>query len=208
MEMILKYEYTDEFVCFDSTSFDENIDSIRLYFSKGCDLNVKVLARYYKQHYMEKEEHACAITCMMKDIDNVDSFTYKLLSPEIDNDDLCEKKVGIFRYLLERYFVNISVYSSHMNQGGYKAYTSYYCGHYNIKYLLPDDIAKKCALFDDDDTMIDLKKLSADEIATYIIPFYYSEIGAWDRQTLRNDKQKMDDLAVSWFEKAKSGSLD
>ena len=58
------------------------------------------------------------------------------------------------------------------------------------------------------DTYLDLSKLSADELATYVIPQYYNELGAWDRESIRNDKDLMEFLSITWFMQAKYGRLD
>jgi hypothetical protein len=55
---------------------------------------------------------------------------------------------------------------------------------------------------------LDLSKLSADELATYVIPQYYNELGAWDRESIRNDKDLMEFLSITWFMQAKYGRLD
>ena len=66
---------TEEGALFDTETFNNNIDSIRAFFTEGAQLDVKVLG-----DFGEREEDAVAICCMMNDICREDSYTFRCLS--------------------------------------------------------------------------------------------------------------------------------
>ena len=54
---------------------------------------------------------------------------------------------------------------------------------------------------------MNLMELSPEELATYVMPFYYHEIGWWDRQFLRDDAKKIAKLSSSWIDSSLQGSM-
>ena len=50
-------------------------------------------------------------------------------------------------------------------------------------------------------------EMSPEELATYVMPLYYHEIGWWDRKFLRDDAKKMAKLSSSWIDSSLQGSM-
>lgn len=205
MTITFKTYLTDEGAVFDVKTFDTNAESIKAFFEEKAEVDIKVL-----DEIGEREEDAVAIRCMMDDIMQESSYIFKSLSSIIDAENISELKVKMFKYLLERYFPCVRDYSKHLNSDNYRLYASYYYEERFLafKYALPNDLIEKCSEKMPDDKYLDLSKLSVDELATYIIPLYYKEIGAWDRESIRNDKELMSFLSITWFMQAKRGLLD
>lgn len=205
MTITFKTYLTDDGAVFDAKTFDTNADAIKAFFEEKAEINIKVLG-----DFGEREEDAVAIRCMMDDIMQESSYIFNALSSKLDADNISELKVKMLKYLLERYFPCVRDYSKHVNSDNYTQYASYYYEERFLyfKYVLPHDLIEKCSEKMPDDTYLDLSKLSVDELATYVIPFYYKELGAWDRKSLRSDKALMDFLSITWFMQAKHGRLD
>lgn len=182
-------------VQFDFGFFDRSISDITAFFAG--DLEAVEIKIYRQNIYIHDNDNIEAIRCMMKDIKNEKSITYKLLEKEFDYSDVVEKKVAIFRYLIEKLFTTLCQAIVWRNSEDYKNYTYDLPAAKYLRFALPLDVAKRCSLPYTD--VLDYRKLSTREIATYIMPFYYQEIGWWDNERLRNDSAKMEKWATSWF---------
>lgn len=205
MTITLRTYLTNEGTAFDTEIFDNNADIFKTFFEDKAEIDIKVVG-----DFGECEEDAVAVKCMMNDIKQESSYIFKCLSPIIDAESVNDLKVKMLKFLLERYFPCIHNYNTYFNDENYSQYASYYYEERFLyfKYLLPQDLIQKCSEKMPDDKYLDLSKLSAEELATYVIPNYYSELAAWDREFIRNDKELMDFLSIIWFMQAKNGRLD
>lgn len=205
MIITFKTHLTEKGGVFDTETFDNNVHNIRAFFEENAQVDIKVLG-----DYGEREEDAIAIRCMMDDIGQENSYIFSCLSSIIDAENLIEKKVKMLKFLLECYFPCVRDYITHCNNENYVQYVSYYYEEKFLyfKYILPRNLISKCSEEMPDDSYLDLSKLSAEELATYVIPQYYCEISAWDREVVRKDKGLMEFLSIAWFMQAKHGRLD
>lgn len=205
MTITFKTYLTDTGAVFDTKTFDNNVVNIKAFFEGKTEIDIKVIG-----DFGEREDDAAAITCMMKDINQENSYIFDCLSSIIDGENENEQKVNMLKYLLEHYFPCVRDYSTNFNSDNYAQYVSFYYEEKFLyfKYVLPYDLIQKCSEKMPDDKYLDLSKLSAEELATHIIPLYYNEIGAWDRESIRNDKELMEFLSIAWFMQAKHGRLD
>ena len=205
MAVTFKTYLTEEGAVFDTGTFNSNIDSIRAFFKEGIPFDIKVLG-----DFGEREDDAVAIRCMMEDISQEDSYTYTHLSTIIDAENATEQKVEMLKYLLVHYFPCVRNQTKYRNDDNYALYASYYYEERFLafKYSLPNQLIQKCSEKMPGDRHLDLSKLSVEELATYVIPMYYNEIASWDLESIRNDKNMMTFLSITWFMQAKHGRLD
>lgn len=188
---------------FSQDYFDQSINSIKAFFSSESgninELKVKV---FCQNELKTVDDHNDAIRCMMNDVNNEESCTFKCLSVLFNQTDMIEKKIAMLRYLLENYFICNGLYNIRMNDENFVECVHDYWGPYNYKYVLPKNVISKYLDFYHEfgANGVDLAELTAEEIATYVMPRYYHEIGAWDRGFLRNDATKMAKLTLSWME--------
>ena len=148
-----------------------------------------------------------SICLIMKDIKNQGSCTYWILEGLFDEADIVEKKVAMLRYLLEKYFV--AIYSCKLENKSYLECVHNYRGTLQFKYRLPIDVLRKYNdhISEVGANIVPLMNLSPEELATYVMPFYYKEIGMWDRQFLRDDAKKISRLSSSWIDKSLQGHM-
>ncbi len=205
MTVTFRTYLTEAGAVFDGETFDNNHAAIKAFFAGESDLTIKVLG-----DFGEREDDAVAIRCMMEDINQDSSYTFGLLSSIVKAETEVELKANMLKYLLERYFPCVRNYNMYLSSGNYAKYASYFYEERFLafKYVLPNELVQKCSEKMPDDKYLDLSKLSGEELATYVIPQYYNEIGAWDRESLRNDKALMEFLSITWFMQAKRGLLD
>lgn len=205
MTITFRTYLTETGAVFATETFNSNYDAVEEFFAGESTLDIKVLG-----DFGEREDDAVAIRCMMEDIKQENSYTYKLLFNAVAAETVVELKVQMLKYMLERYFPCVRNYNKNFNNADYIQYASYYYEERFLafKYLLPYALVQKCSEKMPGDTYLDLSKLSADELATYVIPQYYNELGAWDRESIRNDKDLMEFLSITWFMQAKYGRLD
>ena len=190
-------------VQFCKDSFNQSVNDIKAFFiSKEIDASNLEIKIFAQNEYNEKDEEIDAIKCMLSDIKNENSCTYKVLSTLFDEADVVEKKISMARYLLENYFICTRLHNTRKNDKNFvECYHSYW-GYYDFKYTLPKVVISKYVRHYQEfgANGIELSKMSAEELAMYVIPLYYHEIGWWDRETLRKDADKMARLATSWMD--------
>lgn len=175
---------------FDYEMFDKSVEDVRKYFAgESNDIEVQL---FVQDDTTPKRDETDIVRCIMADIKNEESCTYKLLSSMFECEDVIEKKVAMLRYLLEKYIVGIYTYNARANMDEYYMFTYDlpYCR--SFKYLMPADCVKATG-------RINRKALTPEMIATHIMPRYYQEIGWWDNESLRKDKEKMDFLSKCWY---------
>lgn len=183
--------------------FTQSIASIKSFFSsEGITINDIDIQVFCQNELNKVDDHNDAIRCIMSDIKNEDSCTFKRLTPMFVQTDIVEKKTAMLRYVLENYFICNKLYNTRLNSKDFVECYHDYWGSYNYKYLLPKNVISKYLDFYQEfgANGIDLAELTAEELAQYVMPRYYHEIGAWDRVNLRNDANKMAKLTLSWME--------
>ena len=212
MTIKLKYFYNvaegeflldSQAVQFCQDTFVQSMSTIKAFFtSENTDINGIEIKVFCQNELNRQDSDIDAIRCMMTDIKNENSCTFKLLSSLFDETDITEKKVSMLRYLLENYFVSTRLYNTRINDNGFVECVHDYWGTYNYKYVLPKDVIMKYNKYYSEygANGVDLTKLTQEELATYVIPHYYQEIGAWDRQGLRNNTNIMSKLSIGWLE--------
>ncbi len=188
------YFYNPETVSFDHKAFDGSIDAIKK-FLLGEDENTEIHV-YCQNTLNEITAEAEIVRCIMLDVRNENSFTYKLLETMFEASDKIEKKVALLRYLLEKYFLAAIPFNVRANSDGYRMYVYDLPAGRNFKYLLPDAVAEKYFEYDD---YVDVSKLTREEIASYVMPFYYRELGWFDNASIRNDPERMKLWSEGWF---------
>jgi hypothetical protein len=183
--------------------FAQSINAIKTFFaSKDIDINGIEIKVFCQNELKTVDDHNDAIRCIMNDVKTEGSCTFKCLNPLFDQTDMVEKKVAMLRYLLENYFISNGLYNIRLNSDDFVECYHDYWGPYNFKYTLPKNIISKYIRHYQEfgANGVDLAKLTAEELAMYVMPLYYHEIGAWDRESLRKDANKMDKLTLSWME--------
>jgi len=106
-------------------------------------------------------------------------------------------KVNIFHQAFYAFLEN----SFFMAQGwgtGYTSYDVFYGdGHLHFKIVLPEERLKHyCG---ENPWAFDMHELSREDFIKYVLPAYYREIGAWDREKLRKDEGTMAELRKNWI---------
>ena len=212
MSIILRYFYNipdgertfdPKTVQFCQDSFNKSINTLKDFFTieamDSKDLDVKV---YLQNEFNQKDEEVDAIKCLLADIKTENSCTYKVLSTLFNEADVVEKKISMARYLLENYFICNKLYNTRINSNDFVECYHDYWGPYNYKYVLPKNVISKYLRHYQEfgANGVDLAKLTPEELAQYVMPRYYHEIGAWDRESLRKDANKMARLTLSWIE--------
>ena len=186
--------YDPTTIQFDQSYFDKSIDAIKSYFLGECE-SVDVCV-YCQDSSTPTTDGADAIRCMMYDVKNEDSFTYTLLESKFDNDDIIEKKVDMLRYILEKYFFAIYTFHTYANSDDYYLFGVDLPACRSFKYVLPKEVLLK---YDGNSCFVDHCEFDAEEIATYIMPFYYQELGMHDNSSIRNNPEKLKKWSVIWF---------
>ena len=186
MTIYLKYFYkADEHffdpatIAFCQSTFDQNLDDLRMFFMEDVDVNEVDIEVFVQNEFNKNEDLNEAIRLMMKDIKNQGSCTYWILEGLFDEADIVEKKIAMLRYLLEKFFVAVLSYNLRLNDKNYVECVYSYLGPYQFKYCLPRDVAKKYCnhVSEYGANIVNLMELSPEELATYVMPFYYHEIG-------------------------------
>ena len=216
MTIYLKYFYkTDEHffdpatITFCQSTFDQNLGDLRKFFMEDVDVNEVDIEVFVQNEFNKNEDLNEAIRLIMKDIKNQGSCTYWILEGLFDEADIVEKKIAMLRYLLEKFFVSTLSYKLRLDDENYVECVYSYLGPYQFKYCLPRDIAKKYCnhVSEFGANILNLMELSPEELATYVMPLYYHEIGWWDRQFLREDAKIMAKLSSSWVDNSLQGSM-
>ena len=183
-------------------TFDQNVEELKYYFA-STDVNVNDIEFqvYAQNKYNLNDGDHEAIRCMMSDIKNEASCTHKLIAPLFDIADSVEKKTEMLRYLLEKYFIGTRLQMTWANDNKHIRCYRKIWGIHEFKYWLPKTIAQK---YDHDYSEFgangfDIIKMTPEEILTYVVPEYYSEIGFWDMKSFRDDPKKMEKVSVSWL---------
>ena len=187
------------------STFDKNLNDLRRFFVEDIHINDVDIQVFVQNKMNKNDDNNEAIRLIMKDVKDEESCTYKLIEELFNETDIVEKKIAMLRYLLENYF--LCLYRFENGNKYYECVYSYW-GPLEFKYRLPGDIMKRCCRYFDEDsmfgaTMIMLSSLTAEELCAYVIPYYYREIGWWDRQFLRDDSEKMATLSASWANKSR-----
>lgn len=201
----IKGEYFDlSTITFCQSTYDQNLDYLKKFFMEDVDENKVDFEVFVQNEFNKNEDFNESIRLIMKDIKNQCSCTYRILESLFKETDVIEKKIAMLRYLLERFFSAIILYNLRLNDKNYVECVYSYLGPYEFKYCLPIDIVKQHnnRFSEFDDYIVDLMALSPEELATYVMPLYYHEIGWWDRQILRDDAEKMAMLSSSWINKS------
>ena len=188
------YYYDTETVSFDHDAFNGSIGAIKK-FLLGEDENAEIHV-YCHNDLNEMTAEAEIVRCIMLDVRNENSFTYKLLEAKFEATDKIEKKVELLRYLLEKYFLAVIPFNSRINSDGYRMYVYDLPARRSFKYLLPEAVVEKHLEYGD---YVDLYKLTPEEIASYVMPFYYRELGWFDNASIRNDPERMKLWSEGWF---------
>ena len=182
--------------------FAQSINAFKTFFSSAdIDINEFEIKVFCQNELNIVDDYNDAIRCMMNDVNNEESCTFKCLSALFNQTDMIEKKIAMLRYLLENYFICNGLYNIRMNDENFVECVHDYWGPYNYKYVLPKNVISKYLDFYHEfgANGVDLAELTAEEIATYVMPRYYHEIGAWYRESLRKDANKMARLTLSWI---------
>ena len=185
-----------------NSTFDENLDAIRSFFAEeiiGVNLQVQV------EGFPKRDELNESVRWIMKDIKNQGSCTYRVLEGLFEETDIIEKKTAMLRYLLEKYFV--AIYSWNFENKSHLECVHNYWGPMQFKYRLPIDVLRQYndRISEFGANIVNLMKLSPAELATYVIPFYYKEIGWGGPDFLRYDAKKTAELSSSWLDKSLQG---
>ena len=86
---------------FDNEMLDNCTDDIRKCFvGEGDDVEVQL---FVQDDTNPRTDESDAVRCMIDDIKNEESCTYKILSSTLEGDDVIEKKVKMLKYLLEKF---------------------------------------------------------------------------------------------------------
>ena len=175
---------------FDNEMLDNCTDDIRKCFiGEGDDVEVQL---FVQDDTNPRADESDSVRCMIDDIKNEESCTYKMLSSMLEGDDVIEKKVKMLKYLLEKYVIGVYTYNACANMDEYYMFTYDLPFCRRFKYVVPADCVDRRERLDED-------TLTPERIATYIMPRYYQEIGWWDNESLRKDKEKMDYLSKNWY---------
>lgn len=189
-------------------TFDANIDSLREYFQDYSieKLDFKVinpaLIDIRTNMLFEYKNDALPLALMAADVRNEKSCLFKEMTKLFNSGDIVQDKINMLRYLVGYYIKCIFNESERRNDGKHVLYAFRYCGYYAFKASIPKYLSGEynfCFNFSD---------MSTEELSNYIIPCYYREIGWWDRECVRNNKELMESLSESWMKRARSGSLD
>jgi hypothetical protein len=183
--------------------FAQSINAFKTFFSStDIDINEFEIKVFCQNELNIVDDYNDAIRCMMNDVKAEDSCTFKALSSLFNQQDMVEKKVAMLRYVLENYFICNKLYNTRINSNDFVECYHDYWGPYNFKYTLPKNIISKYIRHYQEfgANGVDLAKLTPEELAQYVMPRYYHEIGAWDRESLRKDANKMEKLTLSWIE--------
>ena len=183
--------------------FAQSINAFKTFFSSAdIDINEFEIKVFCQNELNTVDDHNDAIRCIMNDVKTEDSCTFKCLNPLFDQTDMVEKKVAMLRYLLENYFISNGLYNTRINSDDFVECYHDYWGPYNYKYVLPKNVISKYLRHYQEfgANGVDLTELTPEELAQYVMPRYYHEIGAWDRESLRKDANKMARLTLSWIE--------
>ncbi len=176
------------------------------YFSdENKDLTLHIYKPEIQPDY-ECVSSGIALSLILRDVHSVHSFLFQKMSEKFSGTDLVQRKIDIFLFLAEQYFLSTS--RDLFNRKDCRIFASSYYSFYSFKYVLPKSLLNKAVHADNPSCSVDLSCLSVEELAEYVFPFYYREIAADDREFLRENVEILDELSVSWFENACFGSLD
>lgn len=190
-------------VHFSQEGLDESIDEIRNCFVKNSsyinDVEIKV---FIQNDLNVRDSNNDDVRCMITDIKNENSCTYKLMSPLFDIEDSIDKKISMLRCLLENYFITTRLQNTWANDENYVEGVGRLLGAHNFKYRLPKQIAvahyRRYNNYGGN--IFKLSEMTPEELIKYVVPMYYSEIGYEDMQFLRDNAEMMAKLSDSWLE--------
>lgn len=170
---------------FDHDAFDRSLGEIRAFFEGGEAAEILV---YCWGDPVPKTEESGGLLQLMRDVDNEASVVHRLLLPRFSRLGRLSRRVEMLRDLMEKYFVATRAFTTCANRSDYRVRTFDLPDGYDFQYVLPVTLAEK-----------DVRELSAEEIATYLVPFYYAELGQWRNKSLLEDTDRMRTWSTSWL---------
>lgn len=159
-----------------------------------------------------------SLKCLMKDCSREDSSLCRYLA-DMPAEDEAGKKADIFLRVMEKMLDSwLAVYTGSKEEKSV-AYDVFYgdptvdalevlsgCHAPYFVINLPEHIIDQHYAESEKDPdyghprFFDLERLNQDEMADYVIPQYYKDLGWWDRKSVREDPKKMEYLTDQWME--------
>lgn len=213
MGIVIKVRNEKNYVEYVSDNINDNLIFLQNYFigkvSEIIDFKV-VDAEYIDEDTFEPfeyEKHTVPLKCLLNDIKRDDSNLNVVIKPLFCSENGVYEKINALKYLAKQYVLCAFNNKNALNDVNFVNYVSLYHKNYCYNYCLKRSVIKDVAV-SDDYCEIDLSKLPVEDLARWVIPRYYEELGMWDREDVRNDKELMGKLTRSWFSRSKIGHLD
>ena len=213
MGIVIKVRNEENYVEYVGDNINDNLIFLQNYFigkvNRVIDFKV-VDAEYVDEDTLEPfeyEKHTDPLKCLLNDIKHDDSNLNAIIKPMFCSGNVVNDKINALKYLVKQYVLCAFNNKNALNDANFVNYVSFYYKNYCYNYCLKKSIIKDIAV-SDDYCEIDLTKLSVEDLARWVIPRYYEELGMWDREDVRNNKELMRKLTRSWFDGSKIGHLD
>ena len=160
-------------------------------------VDIKLINKVDEFDFEERlEAWELALNLMLNDVRDSDSCTYKFFNELCKEESEIKTKIALFNLAAEAYMDRMK-YCGWISNDLTKYVAFYGSENLNFGVYFPKGILYE--KFGGHPMHIKVSDFSTEEILKYVIPGYYNELSAWDRDFLRKDEAEMKYLSQNWF---------